>query len=94
MSFEIKSLEDFVSPVKILEDSGWSMNTRSSIPHRGIRDYDRTIKFERKPSQTELAVIIEWLKKYKCPGWTGVGCRVASEHLHLYHFSTTYDSSD
>src|SRR5574337_1258665 len=31
----------------IVEDSGWSMNSFSSRPQRGIRDYDRTIKFSR-----------------------------------------------
>jgi hypothetical protein len=75
----------------VTEDSGWSMNKHSSRPNRGIRDYDRTIKFNRTLTTEELTSVVSFLKKVDCPGWTGVTNRA---HGSSYLFSTTYDSSD
>lgn len=76
----------------IVEDSGWKMNEFSSRPSRGIRDYDRTIKFSAPLSQSHLAMVTKFLKKTDCPGWTGVGAKDLGGGR--YQFSTTYDSSD
>jgi hypothetical protein len=81
----------------IVEDSGWKMNEFSSRPQRGIRDYDRKVKFTRDLNEDERKAVIKFLAKVNCPGWTGVsiggaggGFRRAGE----YEFRTTYDSSD
>lgn len=76
----------------IVEDSGWSMNSFSSRPQRGIRDYDRTIKFNRELDDKEQKAVQKFLAKVNCPGWTGVGMRPSGDGT--YRFSTTYDSSD
>lgn len=76
----------------IVDDSGWSMNEFSSRPSRGIRDYDRTIKFSRELSVEEKTAMQKFLAKVNCPGWTGVGVRWTEGDT--YRFSTTYDSSD
>jgi len=79
----------------IVEDSGWKMNEFSSRPSRGIRDYDRFIKFSRELTDDELKAVRKFLAKVNCPGWTGVGTRNGGElHPHRYQFSTTHDSSD
>ncbi len=76
----------------LVEDSGWSLNEATSRPMRGIRDYERTIKFSREPSKDELDAIRKFLRKTNCPGWTGVSIKVIST-TH-YRFETCYDSSD
>lgn len=76
----------------IVEDSGWKMNEFSSRPQRGIRDYDRTIKFTRMLMASEEKAVQKFLAKVNCPGWTGVGMRHTGDGT--YRFSTTYDSSD
>ena len=76
----------------IVEDSGWKMNEFSSRPQRGIRDYDRTIKFSRDLDVVEQRAVQKFLAKVNCPGWTGVGMRPSESNT--YRFSTTYDSSD
>lgn len=76
----------------IVEDSGWSMNAFSSRPQRGIRDYDRSIKFSRDLDDKEQKAVQKFLAKVNCPGWTGVGMRATGDGT--YRFSTTYDSSD
>lgn len=79
----------------VLEDSGWEMNKESSIPSRGITDYERTIKFDHELSPAELKDIRNWLAKNECPGWTGVfGGKLIELPGHVYEFSTTWDSSD
>lgn len=77
---------------RIVEDSGWSLNGMSSRPSRGIRDYDRTIKFNSRLEPNELHKVVKFLRKVNCPGWTGVGCKDQGDGS--YKFSTTYDSSD
>lgn len=76
----------------IVEDTGWDMNNVTSRPSRGIRDYDRTIKFSAPLSQSHLQMVVKFLKKTNCPGWTGVSARDLGGGA--YRFSTTYDSSD
>jgi hypothetical protein len=76
----------------IVEDSGWSLDELSSIPSRGIRDYNRTIKFSAPLSPSHLAMVSRFLKKTDSPGYTGI----ITKHLggDTYTFSTSYDSSD
>lgn len=76
----------------IVEDSGWKMNEFSSRPQRGIRDYDRTIKFSRDLDETEQKAVQKFLGKVNCPGWTGVWMKANGDST--YKFATTYDSSD
>lgn len=76
----------------IVEDSGWKMNEFSSRPSRGIRDYDRTIKFSRDLDDSEKKSVQKFLAKVNCPGWTGVGFVARGDGI--YQYSTTYDSSD
>jgi len=76
----------------IVEDSGWSMNEFSSRPSRGIRDYDRAIKFSRDLDDNEKKAVQKFLAKVNCPGWTGVWMK--SDASGVYKFATTYDSSD
>lgn len=77
----------------IVSDSGWSMNEGTSIPSRGIRDYERTIRFKSALDSEQIKKVVLFLKKTDCPGWTGVGVKDMGEGL-LFRFSTTYDSSD
>ncbi len=77
----------------IVSDSGWEMNEYSSRPMRGIRDYDRAIRFKSPLDQDTLKKVVTHLRDIDCPGWTGVTARDMGEGL-LYRFSTTYDSSD
>lgn len=72
-------------------DSGWSMNTFTSRPQRGIRDYDRTIKFNRVLSSEEVSSAQKFMATVSCPGWTGVSVTVISDSIKFF---TTYDSSD
>jgi hypothetical protein len=74
----------------IVEDSKWQMLS-TSIPHRGIRDYDRRIVFSAPLTDEQLAVFQEYLSLDDCPGWTGVGMR---QEGRAYVFGTTHDSSD
>lgn len=76
----------------VKSDSGWSMDEGSSIPHRGIRDYNRTIAFSRELTDSERNKVVIFLKKVDCPGWTGVGSSHGGDGV--YRFRTTYDSSD
>lgn len=76
----------------IAYDTGWSMDEGSSIPSRGVKDYNRTITFVRQLSAIELNKVVMFLKKVDCPGWTGVGS--SSDGKGVYRFRTTHDSSD
>ena len=80
-----------------IADSGWILNNKTSIPHRGILDFDRTVTFTSPLSNEELDNVCEWLRTNQCPGWTGV--RVHHEYTRrcdpgTYVFYTTHDSSD
>jgi hypothetical protein len=88
----IDILEDFFSNLPILNDTQWNMNKTSSIPQRGIRDYSRTIEFDRDLTSEELNLLKQFLARDGCPGWTGV--RSIRLKTGVYKFNTTWDSSD
>lgn len=82
--------EDFDSlPIK--EDSGWELNKVTSRPMRGIRYYDRVIKFGRELDAQELKTLRSYLESVNCPGWTGVS--LSKKDLE-YRCHTCWDSSD
>jgi hypothetical protein len=85
-------LEKTANALPLLEDSGWSLDERTSIPIRGIRDYSRKMVFGRSLSSEEMDDLREWLQRKECPGWTGISVR--SEGQGSYMFRTTWDSSD
>ncbi len=88
----IDVLGDIFASLPITNDTGWNMNKNSSIPHRGIRDYDRTIEFDRDLTEEEMDLVKQFLARDDCPGWTGVhSMRLKSG---VYRFHTTWDSSD
>lgn len=76
----------------VIDDSGWSMNNSTSNPRRGIRDYDRTIKFSQALSEDDMKQVLKYLLQVNCPGWTGVTPKIIGDNA--VRFSTTYDSSD
>jgi hypothetical protein len=81
---------------KLLQDTRWSHDRSTSIPTRGINDFNRSMTFERQLKPEQLQTLVEWLAKNQCPGWTGV---MASHHPQAdgscdYNFHTTWDSSD
>lgn len=78
--------------IGVVEDSGWFFNDATSMPHRGISDYNRIIEFTRPITAGEMKEIKEWLSTNNCPGWTGIhGWQVKDGK---YKFTTTWDSSD
>jgi hypothetical protein len=80
----------------ILEDTGWYPDNVTSRPSRGIRDYNREISFNHELSTQELSVVLDFLGRINCPGWTGVSSKLVSNNddVFMYRFRTTYDSSD
>jgi len=88
----VKELYEIVSKLKIINDSGWKLDERTSIISRGIRDYVRKIKFAKKLTRDELKAFIELSQRTDCPGWTLIGYNWLSENT--YSFTTTMDSSD
>jgi len=80
--------------VKVVEDSGWGHDKGTSISHRGINDYNRRVRFERKPSDEEMTLFKELLSLDKCPGWTGIYAKGEDVAGLAYTFRTTWDSSD
>lgn len=85
-------LKELFGALPITDDSTWNMNKASSIPRRGIRDYDRIIKFKRDLTEVEMDLLKQYLARDNCPGWTGI--HVMRLNSGVYKFSTTYDSSD
>lgn len=75
----------------IENDSGWELNKRTSRTMRGIRDYDRTIKFDRELTEQEIKTLRAYLENVDCPGWTGVS--MGKNGLE-YRCHTCWDSSD
>lgn len=81
--------------IKIITDSGWQHVKHSSIPSRGINDYERKITFATKLTDEQLKAWCRWLESDNCPGWTGVrGFAPRDGAPAEYRFTTTYDSSD
>lgn len=76
----------------VVSDSDWRINNLTSRPQRGIRDYDRFIKFERDLTVDELDKLVQWLAENNSPGWTGIWSKKVSDFE--YRFQTTWDSSD
>lgn len=81
---------------RVVYDTGWTVDEATSIPRRGITDYNRTILFSEPLTDSQMTNIVNLLETVNCPGWTGVrvlnpmncpeGCS--------YTFRTTWDSSD
>jgi len=88
------------SGLKIMNDSGWVHNSSSSIPRRGINDYDRWVVVESSTDlySTDPAVqaMTHHLRTVNCPGWTPMIVRARACFMGLVEirFSTTMDSSD
>lgn len=81
----------------IIEDTRWEPVRETSLPHRGIHDYRRVIKFTDKLTDEQLKAVRAWLEKDACPGWTGVNAQLmfgTNSTPAQYKFTTTYDSSD
>ncbi len=80
-----------------ITDRGWIFNQETSIVHRGILDYYRTVSFPNPLTESELRTVCDWLSTNKCPGWTGVRVHhgeTKDKPAGTYVFCTTYDSSD
>jgi hypothetical protein len=85
-------MKEIFDGLPVTSDSGWSLDEGSSIPRRGIRDFNRTIVFERPLTVKEELVVQKYLLRDNCPGWTGVSGGKRGENTYTYR--TTYDSSD
>lgn len=72
----------------LLDEQGWV----GSPGGRAITDYTKRVKFARNLTDSELNLFLEYLKLNKCPGWTGISCKMLSEGIYL--FSTCQDRSD
>lgn len=79
--------------IEIVSDTGWQHNARTSIPRRGINDYEREIEFAAALTSNQLTAVCAWLAADNCPGWTGVTGQPLGGMGHI-RFHTTYDSSD
>lgn len=76
----------------VVVDSGWKIDNNTSIPNRGIRDYNRIIKFSTKLTEENKKEVVNYLENFACPGWTGV--RAIEIDDFTLKFRTTWDSSD
>lgn len=84
-----------INDALVISDSGWQADKFTSIPRRGIHDYNREILFDRELHPIEIQALKVWLESNNCPGWTGVMIRMKEEHQRfLYVCRTTWDSSD
>jgi hypothetical protein len=88
---ELVVLKNKIKEFPFIDYGKWELSSTSNV-RRGIRDYFRIITFERDLSNIEMKTLLEWLRKDKCPGWTGVRYNRKSKGIYL--FSTTWDSSD
>lgn len=80
---------------RVVADSGWLHVKETSIPSRGINDYERKIEFASQLTPEQLQAWCRWLESDNCPGWTGVrGYAPRADAPAAYRFTTTYDSSD
>jgi hypothetical protein len=86
----------------LIEDKRWSQDPHTSIPRRGINDYNRYMTFSRTLSGEEISLLGRWAQADpSCPGWTGVSVflgAIADENTSaerfVYRMRTTWDSSD
>jgi len=83
---------EYKHPCPLTADSKWQMNTQSSNPGRGIRDYSRKLVFQRDLNTQELQDVRYWLETDDCPGYTGVF--ISHIAPGQYSATTTWDSSD
>lgn len=83
-------LDRHVAELPLVQDSGWK--TTGGLPHRGITDFGRTMRFARDLTPEETDLLREWLQRKDCPGWTGIRMRNCGDGE--YGFTTTWDSSD
>lgn len=84
-----------ISNISVVSDTGWTHDKLSSIPRRGINDYNRVIVFGRELSIEELPILRKWLAENNCPGWTGVWIQpLKVDSGFQYSCRTTWDSSD
>lgn len=86
-----KKLKEMFKDLPILSDTGWELDKRTSLIHRGITDFNRSITFERTLTDKELCLVKIYLLRDNCPGWTGIATYING---NIYMFRTTYDSSD
>jgi hypothetical protein len=89
--YEEKTTGPFFDSI-IISDSGWTMNLKTSKPHRGIRDYERTVRFKYEPKAQEILKAIEEWISYKKPGWTPLITQKITSTT--WKFYCTEDSSD
>jgi hypothetical protein len=87
----LPKINDEFTKLPMVSDYGWEIQS-SSIPRRGIMDYQRTIEFARALTEREVELVRMYLARDNCPGWTGIGYRYMSNNT--YTFNTTHDSSD
>lgn len=88
---ELPKLRKFVESLAIKHDSGW-YTLGSSIPSRGIHDYERAITFLQELIPEELEKVRLWLRLDNCPGYTHLTAIPVGKGV--YRFQTTCDSSD
>jgi hypothetical protein len=82
---------EFEPPCELLDDSNWEMDTYTSRPQHGIRNFNRVLKFERDLNTRELQDVRYWLLTDNCPGWTGVN--IAHVGVGVYKCHSLDDSS-
>ena len=86
----VAELDKEIAALPLVKDSGWGK--AGGLPHRGITDFARNMKFSRDLETEEMNTLREWLQRKECPGWTGVMVRTYGGGK--YGFTTTWDSSD
>ena len=76
---------------KVVHDAGWTLMP-TSIPRRGIYDYERVVVFDIQTTETERLLEIDRIKREDDPGycWWKVQW-IDKNTAKLY---TTMDSSD
>lgn len=109
MAHDIKQLLRSFKPRPVIKaDSDWVMDEGTSRPMRGLRDFNRTITFNRDLTIKELELVKEQLHTTAFKrgiGWTGVSGYLVEDFRalgtnpnwpppHTYKFRTTWDSSD
>ena len=94
----VSELERLAEPIvaRVNEDTGWGSSS-TSIPSRGIHDYERKVLFNGKLSEEEVSLMLELYAKKGCPGYTGLSPVVGYDeetNRTMIRMRTTLDSSD
>ncbi len=84
----LKEMGNPLENIGILEDSGWTGRNGG----RCITDYTRKIVFKKNLTPDEERLVVNFLTRKDCPGWTGVHQRQLYGNTYMY--TTTMDSSD